>query len=192
MDKEQRIKEVEELRKKIREKEIFISNNQKELNDLVNDLMIAQESVLPILLFTIDRSSPIAKKREILYVYYCPDFDTIRYSSVSVSKDEKEGFMPNTLDFRAYFKDLNMKEYQWPDLCYNFDVIVEKALFKIKKIWDNAYAINDFKSWDDASKYLEDVYINQADKELEDRVDTLLHGLSKKEINILRKKLTRS
>lgn len=187
MDRENRIRELMEIKNAIKEKETSISKNQSELDALREDLKIAQETVLPILLFTIDKSSPLAKKREVLYVYYCPDFDSIRYASTFVSNGLEEGFMPGTLDFRKFFKDLNMPEYQWPTYCDNFDNITHEALLRITKIIDNAFSINDFESWKDVSEYLEDIYLKQEERELEDRIDLIIDGLSEKEKMILRK-----
>ena len=78
MDRTEKVRKLQELKKEIKRKELQIIEKQSELKILEEEYMQEETSELPILLFLIDETLPMPDEpRDFMYeyVYYCPDTD---------------------------------------------------------------------------------------------------------------------
>ena len=195
MNREEKIANLEIIMEKINKKEQDIEKGQEELKELKDEYELAKVSELPILLFGIDTTAPFLKDicYSYLLVYYCPDFDEIR--QITIRKDNQDlnrkDFLPNTIDLRRYFKYLVDEKKQNELLNSNYNKIIDVATTRIKLITDNAFAINNFQSWEEVRDYIKNIYIDQRERELGDRVKMFLEKLSPDEKRVLKKMMTR-
>ena len=132
MDLNDRIKRREAIKKIMIRKMDLIQKYENDLRKLETELEIISESLLPILLFSMDMDG------EYHYIYYFPDLNIIKNI-----RENEERLLHNTVDLRKNFEVLEISEA-------NIQRISLTCRKVIKDILDN----NEIESWMELGKYI--------------------------------------
>ena len=148
MNRMEKIEKVEKIIEQIVEKYAIIEKETKELKELEEKLKAANTSEMPVLLFTIDETLPMAddfKDYEYENVYYFPDLDIIKNKFTH----ERESFLPNTIDMRDFFKNMGVPKKRWPGQSYEFNSQIDCAISMLRAMIDELASTTEINSWED-------------------------------------------
>ena len=158
MNRIEKIVKVNALKKLINDKEKQIAEEEKQLKDLKQMLQQEKKSVIPILLFSIDRTLPMPddeRDYEYEYVYYYPDLDETDIKTATWYS--KNSFLDNVIDMREFFKKVGIPSRIWPEGIYQYDKQLSFAVSQLKTIIDDLFASHSINSWNDLALLLNEV-----------------------------------
>ena len=158
MDKLNKINEIKKLRDLIKEKELLIEKESKEVKLLKEQLNVSlNESKLPILLFSVNETFPDENVAGWKYenIYYFPDLDEVKYTYYQWSRENE--FLPNTIDLRNYFESVDIPKKLWPWTVQTKDEYrrkVDVVALCLKEAIDNIFNNYQIESWEELGMYL--------------------------------------
>ena len=129
MDRTEKVRKLQELKKEIKRKELQIIKKQSELKILEEEYMQEETSELPILLFLIDETLPMPDEpRDFMYeyVYYCPDTDKKLDVLLLLDPESK-----NVITNFAKYKNLLLISAKYMELS-----LLEKQKFSVEMLFD--------------------------------------------------------
>lgn len=154
MDRFEKIRNLEELKKLITRKKQLIEKRENELKQLEEKYNKDSKSELPILLFSVDTTSPMPDDEsdyEYRYFYYYPDLNDIK---IMVGNYKKE-LLPNTIDLRESFKNIGMPKKFWSGLPFlEYKNETQFGVDIIKTIIDNILNNNIINTWAELKDYI--------------------------------------
>lgn len=146
MDRTEKVRKLQELKKEIKRKELQIIEKQNELKILEEEYTQEETSELPILLFLIDETLPMPDEpRDFMYeyVYYCPDTDKKLY----IDQHSEEVFLPNTIDLRDSFSTFNVPRKSFPATALDYSSEINLAISILKSQIDDIFRHDTIDSW---------------------------------------------
>ena len=153
MDRLEKIRNLERLKKIIIRKKQLIEERKNELKELEEKYYKDSKSELPILLFSVDTTLPMPDDEsdyEYRYLYYYPDFEKVDYRIGDYHRD----LLPNTIDLRESFKNIGIPKRVWPEDPYlEYKNETQIGIDIIKAIIDNILN-NNINSWTELKEYI--------------------------------------
>ena len=153
MDRTEKVRKLQELKKEIKRKELQIIKKQSELKILEEEYMQEETSELPILLFLIDETLPMPDEpRDFMYeyVYYCPDTDEKKY----IVRHSNEEFLSNTIDLRDNFSSLLVPKKSYSTSALDYSTEIDMAVSLLKSQIDNLFDSKEISDWEELGTLL--------------------------------------
>ena len=154
MDRLEKIRNLEELKKLITRKKQLIEKRKNELKELEEKYYKDSKSELPILLFSVDTTLSMPDDEsdyEYRYLYYYPDFEKVDYRIGDYHRE----LLPNTIDLRESFKNIGIPKRFWPgDPYLEYKNETQIGVDIIKAIIDNILNNNNINSWTELKEYI--------------------------------------